>query len=301
MVSRRTANIAALICAFTVFVVGVTLFATIGPKFEAPTKTTTVVEASKGSGSRKTTKTVERKRPAKPAKKSQNSTFTLEHPKGVPSGKTTTTTEQSQRSFSERVLGHSGIILLQVGVILLAAFLTGAFVQRLLLGDFALKLGGLIDLGAAQSGEGTVEELTAKVAKDTEAVATQKGLIDELSKKVEEISTKSVAVGSLLVALDGRIKQIEKGLQTEVAEVSEGAVDPKDLLIDLQELADEAQTLYENVQEAPVPTEGEGAQLISDIADHLATMREASGLPTKDATHFERRIRKRQGGGLEAE
>jgi hypothetical protein len=86
-----------------------------------------------------------------------------------------------------------------------------------------------------------------------------------------------------------------------MAEAGEGAVDPKDLLKDLKELADKTKTLSENVQEAPIPAEGEGAQLISDISDHLATMREASGLPTKDATHFERRIRKRQGGGLEAE
>jgi hypothetical protein len=212
MVDRKAANLIALVCAFAVLVAGVTLFATIGPEFEAPTKTTTVVEASKGPGGRKTTRTVERDSPAKPEKKSRKSTFTLERPKGVPSGKTTTTTEENERSFSERILGHSGIVLLQIGVILLAAFLTGAFVQRVLLGDFALKLGGLIELGAAESAEGTIEELTAKVAQGTEAVAAQKALIDELSGSVEAMSGKMVAVGSLLVVLDDRIERLEDRL-----------------------------------------------------------------------------------------
>jgi flagellin-like hook-associated protein FlgL len=207
VVEPRTANIAALLCALAVLVAGAIMFASIGPAFEAPTKTTTVVEASTGPGVGKRTKTTERNTPS-PSPASEKTTTTVEAPKGSPSGKKTTTTEASQRSFTERILGHSGIVLLQIGVILLAAFLAGAFVQRVLLGDFALKIGGILELSAAQSVEGTAEDLTAKVAANTEALAA----LQKLDPAVKDMSLKLVDVGSLLVQLSTRVMELEAKL-----------------------------------------------------------------------------------------
>jgi hypothetical protein len=79
-----------------------------------------------------------------------------------------------------------------------------------------------------------------------------------------------------------------------MSEHSQDPVDPEELLQQLQELADRTKAISENVRKAPIPVEGEGAQLISDIAGHLATIREASDLPSQDAAQFERNIRQRQ-------
>lgn len=52
-----------------------------------------------------------------------------------------TTTREVERSFAERGLAVGGLLLLRLGIVVLAAFLAGAVVQRTLLGEFAVKLG----------------------------------------------------------------------------------------------------------------------------------------------------------------
>ena len=53
----------------------------------------------------------------------------------------TTTTKPASAPWVERALGNSGLLLLRVGIVVLAAFLAGAVAQRVLLGDYALKVG----------------------------------------------------------------------------------------------------------------------------------------------------------------
>jgi hypothetical protein len=123
-----------------------------------------------------------------------------------PSGKVTTTIEQGSRSFTERALGKSGLALLQFGVIILAAFLAAAFVQRVLIGDYALKIGPL-DLGAAQeSKEDTTMDLTAKL---TSAVTKQAEELAALSTEVGGNATLAATMSVALRELNARLEGLE--------------------------------------------------------------------------------------------
>jgi hypothetical protein len=53
-----------------------------------------------------------------------------------------TVTGAQTEDFAERTLGTAGLWILRALLVVLAAFLTGAAVQRVLLGEFALKVGG---------------------------------------------------------------------------------------------------------------------------------------------------------------
>lgn len=55
----------------------------------------------------------------------------------------TETTSDASRTFLEKSLAAGGLLLLRLGIVALAAFLAGAVVQRILLANFALKLGPL--------------------------------------------------------------------------------------------------------------------------------------------------------------
>jgi DNA-binding XRE family transcriptional regulator len=59
---------------------------------------------------------------------------------GKPTERTTTRKEASA-SLPERVLGNSGLLLLRVSLVALAAFLAAAVLQRVILGDYALRVG----------------------------------------------------------------------------------------------------------------------------------------------------------------
>lgn len=81
--------------------------------------------------------------------------------------KTTTTVQEGERTFLERILGEGGLQILQWALVLLGAFLVGALVQKILLGDYSIKVGSLeIAAAAAASAKGLEDlnnSLTAKV------------------------------------------------------------------------------------------------------------------------------------------
>lgn len=234
-IPRKSANLIAALVAGVVFCVGIGLWIGIGPPFDGPKTTTTVVEVGRGSGTGKvTTETTQApggqgtkaKNPEKHKGQSKTTTKTVEKPSGYPSGKKTTTTEEGSRSFTERVLGKSGLALLQLGVIILAAFLAAASVQRVLVGDYALKIGP-IEIGAAQeSKEEVSQKLTADLADTIKALKTVEAELATVSGKQSKTKTKTakilrslaaleLTVKEGLVAIDERIKELEepKGVQ----------------------------------------------------------------------------------------
>ena len=71
-------------------------------------------------------------------------------------------------------------------------------------------------------------------------------------------------------------------------------VDIDGLLGDLKVRASEVEDFADSLKKGPKLHVGSSEQLIDDVASSLATMREASGLPTKDAAHFKARIKQRQ-------
>lgn len=76
--------------------------------------------------------------------------------------------------------------------------------------------------------------------------------------------------------------------------MSEQNIDIDKLVEDLEKHADDAKQLAKEVLEAPSPAPGESQRLIKSIAENLAAMREAAGLPTKSASHYEEQIRLKQ-------
>lgn len=155
---------------------------TTGPTPEIPgtRRTTTEVVQQRGKAP-KTTKTVEDQSPA-PAR-----------PKKVVS-----TTQEGERSFTERVLGDGGLIVLQIGAIVLAAFLVAALLQRLVLGQYAIKLGSF-ELPAA-------------------AVDTTADGLEALGTKIDEVEARGRAdeasVRDDLVLLYRRLDLIERELRS---------------------------------------------------------------------------------------
>jgi HTH-type transcriptional regulator/antitoxin HipB len=53
----------------------------------------------------------------------------------------TTTVRQESRSFTERVLGDSGMLFLRIALVALAALLAAIVVQRVILGEFPVRAG----------------------------------------------------------------------------------------------------------------------------------------------------------------
>ncbi|HXR31367.1 MAG TPA: hypothetical protein VN752_09535 [Solirubrobacterales bacterium] len=76
--------------------------------------------------------------------------------------------------------------------------------------------------------------------------------------------------------------------------MSQRSIDIDELVEKLDKQVDQAKKLAKEVQEAPAPAPGESEQLIKSISENLAAMREAAGLPTKSAAHYEEQIRLKQ-------
>jgi hypothetical protein len=126
------------------------------------TKTTETTTTSKRGSSSATTKVVVTTGPApeKPAEK-------------------TTTVEAGDRTFSERVLGDGGVVVLQIAAVLLAAFIAAAAVQRVILGEFGFKFGTFELAGVADESAAGIASLNQKVdAMHAETTSELKSLDD---------------------------------------------------------------------------------------------------------------------------
>jgi hypothetical protein len=213
-VARKVADVAGLVVALVVAVAGIVLVIVFGPSFDPPQKATTVVERGVGPGLGKRTRTVEIEKSGD-STSGKKLTTTVETPSGRHPGKRTKTVEDAPRSFPERVLGESGLILLQAGIVLLAAFLAGAFVQRALLGDFSLKLGGVLELGAIQEttkiAEQTLVDLTAEVTTIKEAQADQAKGANVARELSETVGSQLTRLSVVVAQLNQRVEALEKG------------------------------------------------------------------------------------------
>jgi hypothetical protein len=152
-----------LVVAIVVVVVGVGQL--VGDSSVLDPKSTSTVTTAKVDaipGTPKTTTEVVKQKGAK-----TKTTTTTEHQANTPEQpqKTVTTTEAGDRTFLERVLGDSGLVVLQIGAVLLAAFLAAAVFQRVILGEFAIKIGSLeVPAVAAGTAADGLEALAAQIA-----------------------------------------------------------------------------------------------------------------------------------------
>jgi hypothetical protein len=181
---RKTANVVAAIVFVIALLIGAWLFGRNGA-LERPTTTTVVTKsalpahttsqeskraAATGSGRKKTTQTT--------------TTRTKATTPAAPAS-TETTSVTGSRSFVERLLGEKGVIFLQIGVVLLAAFIAAAAAQRVLVGQFGFKLGVLEVPELADASEKTIKELTL-VAQSQQALNKQLTALSVEIRKVQE-------------------------------------------------------------------------------------------------------------------
>jgi hypothetical protein len=142
------------------------------------------------------------------------STKTVTTQVGKRTTSTVTTRSESSQSLLDRGLAAGGLLILRLGIVALAAFLAGAVVQRIKLGDFQLKLGplevpALQRLGA--STEKSVETLTAAVADN---------------KTVTERAARGIVVAANeLEALRQRVEVLEQPQQSSATEDQPSASD----------------------------------------------------------------------------
>jgi len=211
MVSRRTANFIALAIFLILLISGINLIIAVGPTFDAPKKTTTVLEVGRGEGTGKRTSSFKKKGRSK--KKAGTRAYAAETPTAGGSSKRTMTVEEGSRTFLERSFGKSGLIGLQVAVVLLASFLAAALTQRALVGDFSVKVGSLLELSALQ-------EAAAKPATDLTAnITTLEATVREGTKNQEALA-KLVAGTTIdtattvraVAALEQRMATAEKAI-----------------------------------------------------------------------------------------
>jgi hypothetical protein len=138
----------------------------VGRDLEAPSSTTTVQKnAVEASDSSRTTTTV-----APGGAGEQGRTTTVEKTNPARPAETTTTEETGERSFLERVLGDNGVVVLQIGAVLLASFAAGAVTQRVLLGEYGFKLGTFELSSIAGASSEALEKLKQQVAAEIERV-----------------------------------------------------------------------------------------------------------------------------------
>jgi hypothetical protein len=213
---RKVANGIALGVFFVVLLFGLFLVAEKGPELGRPETRTRVIENSRGNGPAKKTNSKERSR-QKPGSKSQSSTYTSERSVGKPVRKTSLTIEHGSRSLLERSLGESGLVGLQVALVIFASFLFAGLVQRALLGDFAVKIGNF-ELGALEEGKEATQKLTAQLAdleerfsKMKTATEAQKEQLDGLNEQVRLGDRGSATIAKIIKKQGERLGAIEAG------------------------------------------------------------------------------------------
>lgn len=180
---RGAADLTAALVAVAVAGIGIGVIANDSHVL-APRSTTSVTKRAVGhtSATHKQTTVVTRTR-GKPTTRMTTS----ERVPGTPRQPrtTTVTTQTGERTFVERVLGDGGLFVLQIGVVLLAAFLSAAMVQRVIVGQFGgLELGTFKLSEIASASTSGIEALGDDLKKLREEAATAKDLkaLDELRR-----------------------------------------------------------------------------------------------------------------------
>lgn len=183
MTRRGAADLLAGLAALAVLVAG--LVTVVGDSHVlAPESKTTVTKQAVAAtaGTTKTNKTTVGPARAKPGASAGSTTTTTVETTGPGPAKpaeTTETVQSGERTFTERILGDGGVVVLQIAAVLLAAFIAGAAMQRVILGQFSFKFGSFELASVADESAAGIASLDAKVdAMHAETAAALKTLDD---------------------------------------------------------------------------------------------------------------------------
>jgi hypothetical protein len=167
---QKHATSLALVAAIIAFVASAFLIVSSAGGPGSPTATTTVTQSGRSRQRPVQKRTLEITRG--PDGKARTITRVREGEPPASPKKTTTTVEEGERTFIERILGDGGLQILQWALALVGAFLVGALVQKILLGDYSFKFGSLeIAATAAASAKG-LEDLNTSLSAKVTAVET---------------------------------------------------------------------------------------------------------------------------------
>jgi hypothetical protein len=205
MTSRKTANLVALVTFVGVFLVGAFLVAR-HESIDSPGTTTTVTKAAVSAppGQTQTTKEVVTGTDGK--KKTTVKTVSPNAPKS-----TTTTTVSGGKSFTERVVGDDGLVFLLLGLVLLAAFVAAAATQRVLVGQYAFKFGGLEIGDLADASAESIEQLKAKLTEVQEGAAKDvKKLRAQINRALGESRAHDAALNATLARITSHVAKLDR-------------------------------------------------------------------------------------------
>jgi hypothetical protein len=220
MVDRKRANLAAAVVAVVVFVMGIIVIPG-DHSIERSTTTTTVAKSE--TPTKRSVVTIHKVLHSGGRKRSTTDTTTRTATPAVPAS-TEKTTVVGGRSFAERLLGEGGVVFLQIGVVLLAALIAAAAVQRVLMGQYGgVKAGAFgIEELAATSDKSVAELQTAmkslQKATRTELASIKKDLQSfhgELASGKEASTATDAKLSEQLAILVARLATLEQGAQAE--------------------------------------------------------------------------------------
>jgi DNA-binding XRE family transcriptional regulator len=104
-----------------------------------------------------------------------NTTLTVKHGGSGNAAQRTTTTKEESASFTERVLGNSGLLLVRLILVAIAAFLAAAVLQRAVLGTYVLRPARTRAQATAQRSSHEPTGATRVSEEPSEALATENG------------------------------------------------------------------------------------------------------------------------------
>jgi len=220
MAGRQTANLCAAVVFFVVLIIG-GLVIDRNDVVEHPKTTTVVTKSSvqKSATSQKSTQVV---RSAQGRTKTRTTWTTRTAAPAVPQSTETTTVDGGQ-SFIERMLGDNGVVFLQIGVVLLAAFIAGAAIQRVLVGQYGgLKAGSFEIAELANLSDETVEKLQAALAALQQDSSAQLGA---MKADVKTIRTRLARTRKESRALDSELSNQLSKILSRLAKVEEKVKD----------------------------------------------------------------------------
>jgi hypothetical protein len=221
---RTAANITAAIVAALVF--GAGLVFAIGAVFKHheqslfadPTKhrtVTTTVSHQTGEGAQPKVTTTITKSSANGNEPAETTT-TIVTEKPSHSKETTTTTSEANESLFERGLAGAGFLFFRVALAALAAFLAGAVVQRVLLSDFAIKVGPVEIPGltvAAEASKTAITQMKESLRRQTSSLGRR---LTQIGTKLEKNTETTINTGHLaaetaraVTDLQERVAQLE--------------------------------------------------------------------------------------------
>lgn len=125
----------------------------------------------------------------------------------------TTTRKEADESLVERAFADSGLLMLRLGLVFIAAFLAGAIVQRTMARQFGIEIGPVKVpqlVAAAEASTDAIDKLRGSVNEQLRTL--QDRLAEGLTTRVEatdQLRTLAVAIAKAVDELEERVARIE--------------------------------------------------------------------------------------------